>query len=114
MENKRSLGTKKEELAAQYLEQRGLRILTRNFYFRGGEVDLIAMDGEYLCFIEVKYRKNLAYGYPEESVTVTKQKKIQQGARLYIYKNRYPTDIPCRFDVISVCRDEITWIQNAF
>lgn len=114
MQNKRSLGTEKEELAVSYLTEHKAEILTRNFYFHGGEIDLIAKDGEYVCFIEVKYRKSNRFGAPEEAVTLTKQKKIIQGARYFLYKHQYPTDTPCRFDVISVYGEEITWIKDAF
>ena len=114
MLNKRSLGTEKEELAASYLEEQGVVILDKNFYFRGGELDIVAKDGEYLCFIEVKYRKSRQFGFPEEAVTTAKQQKIIQGAKLYLYQKRYPVDMPCRFDVISICQDEINWIKDAF
>lgn len=114
MENKRKLGNQKEELAANYLLEQGAAVLTKNFYFHGGELDLIAKDGEYLCFIEVKYRKNTKFGHPEEAVTAAKQRKIIQGAKLYLYQNHYPVDTPCRFDVISIYQEEIRWIQNAF
>ena len=114
MLNKRSLGTEKEELAITYLREQGAAVLATNFYFHGGELDLIVKDGEYICFVEVKYRKTNVYGFPEEAVTKAKQKKIIQGARVFLYQNRYPSDTPCRFDVISIYKDEITWIKDAF
>ena len=114
MQNKRRLGSQKEELAAGYLESQGAEIIDRNYYFRGGELDLIAKDGEYLCFIEVKYRTSSSFGFPEEAVTSSKQKKILTGARVYLYHNHLPEDTPCRFDVVSVCKNEINWIKNAF
>ena len=114
MQNKRSLGSEKEKQALEYLLEQKVEILSQNFYFHGGEIDLIAKDGEYVCFIEVKYRKSNRFGVPEEAVTPSKQKKIIQGARVYLYKNRYPTDTPCRFDVISVFGQDITWIKDAF
>lgn len=114
MENKRKLGSQKEELAAAFLLGQGAEVLDKNFYFHGGELDLVAKDGEYLCFIEVKYRKSDVYGYPEEAVTPAKQRKILQGARVYMYQKKYPADTPCRFDVISVYKDRITWIKDAF
>ena len=114
MENKRQLGTEKEEQAAAYVMECGATLLAKNFFFHGGEVDLIIKDGEYICFIEVKYRKSSKYGYPEEAVTIAKQRKILQGAKLFLYRNQYPVDTPCRFDVISICKDEITWIKDAF
>lgn len=114
MQNKRSLGLQKEELAVEYLKKQGAILLEKNVYFRGGELDIVAKDGEYICFIEVKYRKTEKFGTPEEAVTVAKQRKIIQGARLYLYRNRYPEDTPCRFDVISIYKDEIVWMKNAF
>ena len=114
MQNKRSLGSEKENLAVSYLTEQNVKILAKNFYFRGGEIDLIAKDGEYVCFIEVKYRRSNKFGTPEEAVTTSKQKKIIQGAKVYLYQKRYPTDTPCRFDVISVCGQEITWLKDAF
>ena len=114
MQNKRTLGTQKEELAIKFLEEQGAVLLAKNVYFHGGELDIIAKDGEYICFIEVKYRKNRAYGFPEEAVTAAKQKKIIQGAKVFLYQNHYPTETPCRFDVISIYQEEITWIKDAF
>lgn len=114
MQNKRSLGTEKEELAVAYLKEQYAEILDRNFYFRGGEIDLIAKDGEYVCFIEVKYRKSDRFGTPEDAVTVSKQKKIIMGAKYYLYQKRYSQDTPCRFDVISISGQEIVWIKDAF
>jgi len=114
MQNKRSLGSEKEELATRYLNEQGATILAKNFYFHGGELDLIAKDGEYVCFIEVKYRTSKTYGFPEEAVTKAKQKKIIQGAKVYLYQKQYSADTPCRFDVISIYQEEITWIKDAF
>lgn len=114
MENNRTLGLEKEKMAAEYLLEQGATILAKNVFFQGGELDIVAKDGEYLCFIEVKYRKSSRYGRPEEAVTVAKQKKIMQGARMFLYQNRYPFDTPCRFDVISIYKEELYWIKNAF
>ena len=114
MENKRRVGFDKETQAAEYLESQGLQIVERNFYFRGGELDLIARDKEYLCFIEVKYRKSEQYGCPEEAVTENKQKKLFLGARRYLYERHMPEDTPCRFDVVSITGDAIRWIPDAF
>ena len=114
MLNKRSLGTEKEELAIKYLEEQGAAVLEKNFYFHGGELDLVVKDGEYICFIEVKYRKNKAFGLPEEAVTKAKQKKIIQGAKVFLYQKHYSSETPCRFDVISIYQEEITWLKDAF
>lgn len=114
MQNKRSLGAEKEELAIAYIKEQGAELLEKNFYFHGGELDLVVKDGEYLCFIEVKYRKSSSYGYPEEAVTAAKQKKIIQGAKVFLYQNKYPSDTPCRFDVISIYKENISWMKDAF
>lgn len=114
MQNKRSIGTEKEILASDYMEKQGAKILAKNFYFPGGELDIVAKDKEYLCFIEVKYRRNKDYGFPEEAVTISKQRKIQKGAKFFLYQNRYSAETPCRFDIISICKDNIIWIKDAF
>ena len=114
MENKRKVGAEKEALAVQFLKEQGMQILDRNYYFAGGELDIIALDGEYLVFIEVKYRKDTMYGFPAEAVTKAKQKKLIFGANRYRYEHRISFDKPCRFDVIAICGEEITRIENAF
>ena len=65
-------------------------------------------------FVEVKYRKNTGYGFPEEAVTVAKQRKLVLGARRYLYEHRLSPETPCRFDVIAICGDEVVRIENAF
>ena len=112
--NKRQMGTSYEIKAEEYLMQKGYRILERNFSNRVGEIDIIAKQKEYFCFIEVKYRKSLQYGFPAEAVTVSKQKKIILGARKYRYEHKISSGVPCRFDVISICGNEIEHIENAF
>lgn len=114
MESKRKLGLQKETLAAEYLTAQGVKVLEKNFYFRSGEIDLIVKDGQYLCFIEVKYRTSNQCGLPEDAVTWAKQKKIIFGAKRYLYQQRLSLDTPCRFDVISIYQENITWIRNAF
>lgn len=112
--NKRELGKEKELAAAEYLAGRGYRILEHNFFCRAGEIDLIAREGSYLVFIEVKYRKNGAFGSPEEAVTKGKQRVIAEVARYYLLKNGYPQNTLCRFDVVAIAGQEIHLIINAF
>lgn len=114
MTDKRKIGLEKETLAAEYLMAQGVKILKKNFYFPGGEIDLIGQDKEYLCFIEVKYRTSNQYGLPENAITWEKQKKIMFGAKRYLYQHHISIDTPCRFDVISIYQEKITWIPNAF
>ena len=72
------------------------------------------MDGEYLCFIEVKYRKDLSDGYPEEAVDLNKARRITRSAMLYMNMCGLEETTPCRFDVVSILGDEIKLIKNAF
>lgn len=112
--NKRALGTLKEDIAAEYLVNLGYTILERNFHTRFGEIDIIAKHSDTIVFIEVKYRKNSLYGYPEEAITLKKQHSIKNAALYYMSKNRLSLDIPYRFDAILVLNKNIKHIQNAF
>jgi len=112
-ENKRKIGRRYEAMAAQYLKEQGLDVLELNFRSRQGEIDLIAKDGDYLVFVEVKYRRNDRLGFPEEAVDYRKQQKITQTAGYYLCRQGYG-DIPCRFDVIAIIGNRIRWIKHAF
>ena len=110
--NRRITGKNYEDIAQEYLKKQGIRILARNYRGFQGEIDLIGEDREYLIFIEVKYRKDNSYGEPWEAVSKAKQKKICKVARQFCYtKNR---NKQIRYDVISICGDEIFWFQDAF
>jgi putative endonuclease len=114
----KEIGKAGEDEAAKYLESKGYNIITRNFYCRIGEIDIIARDGDYLVFIEVKTRKSLKYGYPVESISKKKVRGIIKTAQTYIhFKNIKEADI--RFDVIEVILDNngeknVNHIQDAF
>ncbi|MCI8892201.1 MAG: YraN family protein [Eubacterium sp.] len=114
MKNNRAVGADYEQKAAQYLETLGYRILERNFRCRMGEIDLIAMEGRYLVFLEVKYRTDLRTGTPQEAVNDRKQKKICRAASYYCKIRRISTEQPCRFDVAACRAEEWTLIRNAF
>jgi len=93
----------------------GYEILTRNFRFHKNEIDIIAKDGKYLVFVEVKARKNPLHGYGFQAVDRHKQTLIRKVAQAYLINNRLSlTDTPCRFDVVSLDGDEITLFKNAF
>jgi putative endonuclease len=114
MENKRSIGAKNEQLAAQYLIDKGYLIIERNFQCKTGEIDIIAKDNTYLVFVEVKYRTNTEKGFPEEAVDFRKIKKITRTAAYYMIKKGISMETACRFDVVSILEQEISLIQNAF
>ncbi len=112
--NKRTTGSRYEQRAAGYLAERGYSILERNYRCRAGEIDLIAMHGGYLVFIEVKYRADSQAGYGAEAVDGRKQRRILRAASWYLYEKHIGAEQPCRFDVISFLGDEISLIQDAF
>ena len=114
MMNKRKLGEKKEDEAADFLILQGLSIKQRNFSCRFGEIDLIADDGEYTIFVEVKYRKTATAGHPEEAVNYPKARKISKTADYYRVITHMPEDAPVRFDVIAIEGGQISWYKNAF
>ena len=110
----KKIGLYYEAQAAEFLEKRGYEILERNFRCPAGEIDLIAKEGEYLCFIEVKYRSERETGTPEEAVDGKKQKRISGAALYYLMRQKLGDTTPCRFDVVGICPDEIRLIRNAF
>lgn len=112
--NKRTVGTEYELLAEGYLKERKVRIIKRNFRVRSGEIDLIGYDGQTLVFFEVKYRRTKGYGSAKGAVDQRKQIQICKVAEYYLSFFRVPERIQKRFDVISIQKDEIEWIQNAF
>ena len=112
--NKRAIGTAYEKLAAAYLEQHGMKILEYNYRRRSGEIDLIARDGRYLVFVEVKFRADDRQGTPLEAVDARKQRTIIRTAQHYLLHHGYGMETPCRFDVVGICKDVITHIENAF
>ena len=100
----RDTGRMGEELACRYLKKNGYKILERNFRKKFGEIDIVAQIDDFLCFIEVKTRKNSAYGLPCEFVTHSKRQKIIRTAYTYINEKHY--DGALRFDVVEVLSDE--------
>lgn len=108
------IGKQAENKAADYLVQRGLSIIEENFRAKTGEIDLIAEDGKTLVFVEVKFRKNDRFGQPFETVTHSKQQKIIRTAQSYLQLNKKQANKACRFDIISILNDDITWLKDAF
>lgn len=112
--NKRVIGGYREEIAKDYLIQQGYKIIDRNFSCKSGEIDIIAKDKEYLCFIEVKYRKNSKYGEASESINYKKQQKLYKCANIYIMANGFGANQNYRFDVVAIEGEKIELIKNAF
>ena len=118
MSTTREAGDRGEAMAAEYLRENGYEILASQFRCRFGEIDLIAWDGDTLCFVEVKTRTNVAMALPREYVTPQKQHKLRATAMLYLAERRL--DCPTRFDVAEVYAEHgfdtarIEYIKNAF
>ena len=90
-----------ESLAVQHLKARGCKILARNYRALRGEIDIIARDGKFTVFVEVKTRRSLKFGVPQAAVTWQKQRQISKVALAYL-QARNLLDAPCRFDVIAI------------
>ncbi len=114
---RKTLGQQGEELAASFMEQRGYRIVCRNYRCRAGEIDLIVRKKNLLCFIEVKTRRTGRFGSPQEAVTPGKQQKICRTAQDFLQRHGLENR-PARFDVIAVDFSGgsgiIELIENAF
>ncbi len=112
--NKRQIGSEYEEVAVSFLEGKGFVIKERNFYTYFGEIDIIALDGEYFVFVEVKYRRSSKIGFGEEAISYNKRKRIYKSAQYYLYKNRLNENVPCRFDVVAINGKDIILYKNAY
>ena len=105
-------GRATEALAAQFLQRHGLRIVTRNWRCRFGEIDLIAAEGSTLVFVEVRARASRSHGGAAESITSAKRKRLLAAANLYL--TQVGNDRPCRFDAVLFEGDgRIRWIRDA-
>lgn len=114
MENTRVKGNRSEDLAADYLISKGFRIICRQFRIKIGEIDCIAYDTDgTLVFIEVKSSFSTSLGHPLTWITPSKQKTLAKVARIYMLSHNL-NRIPCRFDAISIIKDKIEHIRNAF
>lgn len=99
-----ALGAMGEELAASALTAAGMRILDRNWRCRHGELDLVAVDGDTIVFVEVKRRSGLGFGSPAEAVTYAKQRRIRMLAQRWLAdSDRHWPHV--RFDVVAVLVD---------
>ena len=113
----KAVGDSAEDRALAYLQQQGLRLVTRNFRTPGrggGEIDLVMREPSTgtLVFVEVRQRASRAYGGAAASVTAAKQRRIVFAARHYLLRLR---ETPaCRFDVVSLEGGAIQWLRAAF
>ena len=112
--NNRATGSIYEEKIAAFLKQNGFVILERNYRCKQGEIDIIAKDGSYFVFIEVKYRASGSAGFSLEAIDHRKALRIRNAAVYYLYSHQLPEETPCRFDAAGIDGNEITYIRDAF
>jgi putative endonuclease len=119
--NSRDRGQDAEQACCQYLQQQGLKLLERNYHGRRGELDLIMLDNNTVVFVEVRYRKNNAFGGALESITASKQQKLRITAEQYLQQETRLKN--GRFDVVAMTgivqnngsnHYNFEWIKNAF
>jgi putative endonuclease len=113
----RARGAAAEDAAESYLRTQGYRIVERNVASKLGEIDLVALDGETLCFVEVKARTSAEYGLAIEAVDRRKRRRIARTAAMFLAKNR--SQRACRFDVLGLDRQadgswRFTLVRDAF
>jgi putative endonuclease len=114
----RAKGAVAEERAVGWLRRRGYRIVARNVRNNGGELDLVARDGDTLCFVEIKARASGVFGGAVAAVDRAKRAKLARAAHAYLARD--PWEGPCRFDVLAIDLEtegtgpRYTLIQNAF
>jgi putative endonuclease len=112
-----SFGRRSERLAERHLRWRGYRILARNFRAAGAEIDLVALDGETLVFVEVKARRSTVAGAPAEAVDERKQRRLRRAAAIFTARRR-ADGRPMRFDVVAISGEgrsrTLEHLRNAF
>lgn len=108
----RSKGQQGEQRAQKFLTDQGYRILVHNYYCYQGEIDLIAMDDNFIVFVEVKQRGSGSYVKPEEAITRTKKRRLLHCAKKWIMDNNYRGAM--RFDVIAIDQGKLVHYKNAF
>jgi putative endonuclease len=116
--NKNNAGLEAEKLAATFLANHGLKLVTQNYHCRFGEIDLIMTDVKTLVFVEVKLRSNSQFGGAAASITPQKQQKMILTAQHYLQQHvKNQSQTACRFDAILMDKtniNNIEWIRNAF
>jgi len=118
MSGDKEFGRFGEEIAGRYLARRGYKILDKNYRTKSGELDIVAMDGRTLVFVEVKSRRSQSFGTPGDAVDARKRRRMEKAALAYI-SEKNKGGLQCRFDVIGVTaaggeEPEIELVKDAF
>jgi len=105
-QSRRSIWDIWEELAAKYLENKWYAIVERNYQIKWGEIDIIARDGEFWAFVEVRYRRDESHGHPLDTFGVMKRRALKRTAYMYVNKYKIDPDM-MRIDFVGIMpRDE--------
>lgn len=113
----RSTGIHFETIAEEYLRERGLQFVERNFKLDTGEIDIIMQDGETWVFVEVKFRFDASFEHPLNQLRQEQLRRIRRTAKVFLYfqgLSEYLTS--CRFDVVAITAKpyDVIWIKDAF
>jgi len=106
-------GAQAEDLAAAWLERRGLRLVARNFRTRHGEIDLVMRDGATVVFVEVRLRSSARFGGAAASITAAKRARLVAAAEGYLAQ--LGKEPPCRFDAVlldGLDAARVTWLRH--
>jgi len=107
-------GNDAESRALQHLRAQGLKLVTRNWRCRGGELDLVMRDGDVLVIVEVRSRASAGYGGAAESIDRRKRGHVVHATRLYLSAHPEHAERNVRFDVVALDADRLQWLQAAF
>lgn len=116
----RDIGQAAEGWALTHLEEHGLRLLSRNWRCRLGELDLVMLDDDTVVFVEVRYRSHSAWGGAEASVDARKRARLSAAAQVFLQQQQRWARYPCRFDVVAIgpaerhSSPQLNWIRGAF
>ncbi len=115
----RQTGLNAEQTAFQYLRDKGLKPVRRNFHSRRGEIDLIMLDDACLVFVEVRYRTATSFVRAVQTVDIHKQRKLASAAAMFLSMNRDFSNHVCRFDVLGIDLNSegaifVEWMRDAF
>jgi putative endonuclease len=99
--SRRSIWNKWEDIAVKYLEKKWWTIIERNYQIKWWEIDIIAQDGNFFVFVEVRYRKNEDYGHPLDTFWITKRRVLKRTLFMYIHKHKIDPDM-IRIDFIGI------------
>ena len=107
-------GSHAEEQALRYLQQHGLKLLSRNWRCKLGELDLVMQDGETVAVIEVRSRARGDWGAAAETIDARKQARLVRATRLWLARRPELAEQPLRFDVVTLDAGNLEWRREAF